>query len=73
MTDPRTMEPARPDIDLQATFDNDGRTETVIEITNLDHSATYGYAVPGFEHMLAAAPDLLAALEDVMAWLDNWD
>ncbi len=24
-------------------------------------------------HLIASAPDLLAALEDVMAWLDNWD
>jgi len=24
-------------------------------------------------HLISAAPDLLDALKDVMAWIDNWD
>jgi len=48
---------------------------TVVEIPG-GHPSTVFAAYCGTEanaRLIAAAPDLLAALEDVMAWLDNWD
>jgi len=57
--------PWKIDLEQEATFHHDKRTETVVEITNADHSATVGYAVD-HEHarLIAAAPELLAVLRN---------
>ena len=60
------------DIDLECTFDLDGRTETVIEITNEDHSETVGYATSEANaHLIASAPDLLKACKEAFNYLDK--
>lgn len=50
-----TPTPWMADVDIACTFDDDGRREFVIEITNLDHSATVAYAVPGYENQIVTA------------------
>lgn len=39
-----TPEPWKVDLESEATFAHDGRTEEIIELTNADHSETGGYA-----------------------------
>ena len=55
-----------------ATFSNDGRTESVLELTNGDHSETFGYICDGPNaRLIAAAPELLAALESFVDQCDT--
>jgi hypothetical protein len=64
--------PWKRDIDVTATFADDGRTETLWEITNEDHSETFAYAVDeDSARLIEAAPDLLEALVNITNVAEN--
>ena len=42
-----TLPKFRLDSEYSATFSNDGRSEPVVELTNADHSETFGYLCVG--------------------------
>jgi hypothetical protein len=68
-----TFLPVRLDLEYNATFENDGRTEQVVEITSTDHSHTIGYLCTGDDpinayliHALNNFHEVAACLADVL-------
>jgi hypothetical protein len=61
-----TPGPWQVDYELLATFENDGRTEELIEIVGDSRGNTPCYATSKVDaRLIAAAPDMLAALKEL--------
>jgi len=59
------------DLEIDIIFQDDGHVESLIEITNEDHSETIGYtASNAYARLIASAPELFEASRQLLDRLD---